>query len=803
MFKNQLKVIFRNLKKGSVFSLVNIIGLGISICAFLIIILYVNQEKSFDNFHTNKDRIFRVYYDKISADEQGRSVGLAAGAGPDLVARYPEIEKAVRFWNTKHLVNLLKVDNESYISEKLHYAENGLFELFDFELLSGDVKTALSEPNSVIITETLAEKLFDKTDVLGQFIDFQNGMSEGLMKVTAVLKDLPKNTHFDFEVLVSYETLIESSGGTAANTYNWNAFPTYLLLGKEVNSKTLEDKFPEFVKEHYAGDIAEGKEIIYGLKPLEDIHLYSNARMELGTNGDYQLVNILFIVGVFILGLSYFNYINLVSSLALKRNKEIGVRKVAGATRTHLVSQFLSEAFVFNLLGVIMGFTLFQISKPVFVRITGIYLPELGVWISGLIPVLLLILVLGTIVSGLYPAIIMSRQKLADSLKGQKDSKGKTGLLNKTLIVFQFVILCFLLIGSLVVKKQIDFMLTTDWGFEAEQSLIIKGPAAGNNISSKFGAFQDNLSQLSGVRSVAQSTAIPGKEISWINTSIRVYGAPKTENKSIHFMGISDNFVASLNLDLLAGRNFSRLIKSDTGNLLLNRTAVKIFGFSSPEDAIDQRIRVGGKPMTVVGIVEDYMQGSFKNTINPTAFMYAPWANNYFVLKVNNASKDLIQNMESVFQNSFPASPFEFFFLDEFFQRQFESERTFGRIISLFTILAVWISCLGLIGLTTHAVIQRRKELGIRKVLGATPKILVLLMSKDMLILNVVSFLISVPLTYFATNKWLANYAQSTALSPWLFLLPIVTVVALTLITTISLSLKTSLMNPSIAIKYE
>ena len=803
MLKNQLKVVLRSLAKGNIFSLVNIVGLGVSICAFLLIIEYVYVERSYDNFHKNGDRIYRVQYEKLSADDHNKSAGLAAGAGPDLKMTYPEIEHFVRLWNTRHLVNLLRVNENAHISEKLHYAENGFFNLFDFEFLYGDGAKSLLETNSIVITETLARNLFGRSDVMGEIIAFSNGMSEGPMQVTGVLKDLPNNTHFDFEALLSYETLIESSGGTAANTYNWNAFPTYLLLKEGINVEELEAKLPGFVEQHYTDLIAQGIEVNYLLRPLEDIHLHSNVRMELGVNGDHQIVKVLLAVGILILGLSYFNYINLTTSLVLKRGREIGVRKVAGATKAHLFSQFLMEAFVFNTLGLIMGFTLLQFSKPFFINLTGVSLQDNAFGELGLFPILALVLVIGTLFSGLYPAIIMSRQNLAESLKGQKGSKGKTGLLNKALVVLQFVILCFLLIGSLVVKKQIDFMLDTDWGFDAETAIVVKGPAAGNNIYKEFDAFKDDLSQLSGVNLVSQSTAVPGKEITWINTSIRLYGTPKSENKSIHFMGISENFIESLGLNVLAGRNFNRLLSSDTSNLILNKTAVKTFGFSSLEDALEQKIRVGGKPMVVVGVVDDYMQGSFKSRVNPTAYTYSPWANNYFIVKTAGASSGLIDQIEDVYRSSFPNSPFEYFYLDEFFQRQFEQERAFGKIINLFTALGIWISCLGLIGLTTFAVIQRRKELGIRKVLGATPGILMLLMSRNMLLMNLISFFISIPITYYVTRSWLMNYALATDLSVWVFLIPAFIVVALTLVTTVGLSLKTSLMNPAASLKYE
>ncbi len=770
----------------------------------MLILDFISSENSFDNFHVKGDQIYRVQYEKISADKHDKSAGLAAGGGPALKATFPEIEAFSKMWGTDHMVNLIKVNDESFESEGLFYADSSFFELFDFEFLAGNRETALDEVNSIVLTESAAERFFGRKDVLNETVYLQNGMTNVTVEITGVLKDLPINTHFDFEILVSFESLV-SATETAANSFGWNAFQTYLLLKDGVDPSTLEAKFPDFIETHYQSAISQGIQPIYKLRPLRDIYLHSNVRFEVGPTGSYQMLQILVGISLFIIILAYFNYINITTAQALERAKEVGVRKATGAGKAHLFTQFMVESLIFNLLSVAAGFTLMQITKPFFAEVIGRGFPDDPSLSSHQLLTILMILVLGTISSGFYPAWMLSRLKTAEVLRGKTNFGGRSGFLRKSLVVVQFSILCFLLIGSLTVREQIQYMLKADLGFNPNQVLVLKGPAAGgnSNLDTKLSSFMARLASTPQIIEASHSTVVPGKELSWINNDVRREGAPETEYASIHFVGISDRYLNTLDLKLLAGRNFDKEIVSDTGSILLSRSALKALGFTSPEEAIDQKVITFGE-RRVVGVVDDYMQESFKKGYNATAYLLAPWANNYFSLKISSGNaQEVIQSLEGLYQEHFTGNPFEYFFLDEFFQRQFEEDRTFAKTFNLFTILGIWISCLGLMGLTLHAVSQRSKEIGIRKVLGAKLLDVVVLVSGKLIYPILIAVVISIPITYYLAELWLQNYTFATRLGPMVFVLPIVMIVLLTLTTTSILSIRTGLKNPVDSLRYE
>ncbi|MBO3697151.1 ABC transporter permease [Roseivirga sp. E12] len=804
MIKNYFSIVLRSLKKKKVFAFINICGLAIGICAFLLILDFISFENSFDNFHQKGDRIYRVQYEKISADRHDKSAGLAAGGGPALMEAYPEVETFSKIWGTNHMVNLIKVNDEPFESEKLFYADSSFFELFDFDFLAGNRMTVLDEVNSIVITESAAERFFGRKDVLNEAVYLQNGMTNVVVKVTGILKDLPANTHFDFEVLVSFESLVNATE-TAANSFGWNAFPTYLLLKEGVDPSILEAKFPDFIETHYQNAIGQGIQPLYKLRSLEDIYLHSNVRFEVGPTGSYQVLQILTGISVFIIILAYFNYINITTAQALDRAKEVGVRKAAGANKAQLFTQFMVESFFFNFLSMAAGFTLMQVSKPLFTEVIGKEFPIGLTFSTAQFLALIIILVMGTLFSGLYPAWILSKLKTSEVLRGKTNVRGRSGFLRKSLVVVQFSILCFLLVGSLAVREQIQYMLNADLGFDPNQVLVIKGPAAGGNtnLDTKLQSFMARLESTPQVIEASHSTVVPGKEISWINNDVRREGASESESASIHFIGVSDNYLNTLDLKLLAGRNFDKEILSDTGSILLSNSALKALGFTSPEQAIDQKVMTFGE-RRVIGVVDDYMQESFKKGYNATAYLLAPWANNYFSLKISAGNaQGVTESLEKIYREHFAGNPFEYFFLDEFFQRQFEEDRTFAKTFNLFTLLGIWISCLGLIGLTLHAVSLRRKEIGIRKVLGAKLLNVVVLVSGKLIYPIVIAVVLSIPVTYYLVNQWLQNYTFATNLGPTVFILPVLAIVLLTLITTSILSIRTGLKNPVDSLRYE
>lgn len=804
MLKNYFKTAIRSLSKNKVFSFINITGLAIGLGAFLLIFQFVSFEKSFDDFHQGAEHLYRVQFERIYTDRHDKSVGLTAGAGPALLEEFPEIQAYSKIHSAGYMTNTLSIDNVQFIEKDIFYADNSFFDLFSFGLIEGDRSSALKAVNSIAISEERALSYFGKTDVIGQMISVENGWGVQNCKVTAVFKDLPANTHFDFDILVSLETLHNVSDGRSNTSFGWNAFPTYLKLSEGTNYKALEQKFKGFAQRRYSRIIDRGVKPVLLLQPLQDIYLYSNLRFEVGPLGNNRVVKILSGISIFIIVLAYFNYINLSTSKSLERAKEIGVRKVAGAKRSSLILQFLSESFLINFLGIVLGFTLMQFSLPFFEDAVGKSFGIVSVLRPQFLMIMGIMLIVGTLLSGFYPAWIMSKMNTIKILKGQKTKSSGDAVVRKGLVVLQFTILCFLLIGSLAVRSQIQYMITSDKGFDAEQMIVINGPASGNNSADLIRSFKAELMSSPDVIGVSNSTMVPGAEISWVNNNVRLSTSNEDEIVSMPFLGIDDHFVDNLSLKVIAGRNFNVEMKSDSASVMLSRAGVNTFGIKNPEDAIGLKLNDGGAEYLVVGVVENFLQKSFKTGYDPIVYRHLPEANNFMIIKSQTDNySELLVKLESTYKSIYPTDTFNYFFLDEFFAKQFEEDRIFGTVFNFFTILGVWISCLGLFGLTSFAVTQRRKEIGIRKVLGARVVSVVMLITKRFMYLVLLAAIIAIPIAYYAAGIWLSNFTFATSLQAYVFVIPVLLIVLITLITTGALSMRTASKNPVDSLRYE
>lgn len=804
MLRNYFKTAIRNLSKSKVFSFINITGLAVGLAAFLLIFQFVSFEQSFDNFHQDVDRIYRVQFERVYSDKHDKSAGLTAGAGPALKEDFPEVEAFSKIWFAGFMSNILTIGDEAFIEKKIFYADETFFKLFAFDLLEGSTEQVLTAANTMAISETKAQSFFGTTDVVGKTIQVNNGMGDELYQVSGVFKDLPANTHFEFDVLLSFKTLENASDGDAASSFGWNAFPTYLKLSPGTDFKMLEAKFPEWTQKRYAGLISIGVEPRLYLQPVESIYLESKLRFEVGPTGNKRIVQILTGVALFILVLAYFNYINLSTSKSLERTKEIGVRKVNGASRTSLIKQFLIESMVINIIGIVLGFTLMQLSVPLFEEALNRPLSDMVVVNESFIIMISVLLVAGTLLSGFYPAWILSRFKTIRVLKGQKAGSGTDGLVRKGLVVLQFAILCFLLIGSLAVRSQIDYMLSSDWGFDSDQMVVVSGPSLTSETSDKIISFKNELRTRANIREVSNTTMIPGNEIVWVNNNVRLTTSPEDQITSIPFLGIDDTYVSNMALKMVAGRSFNKDMTSDRQAVLLSRAAAEQFGFQNPEDAVDKKINDGGDEFLILGVVENFLQKSFKNGYDPIIYRYVPLANNFLCVRVNGSEYETALNeIESLYTSHFSGSTFSYFFLDEFFERQFTEDRIFGKVFNFFTLLGIWISCLGLFGLTSYAVLQRRKEIGIRKVLGASVSSVVLLISRRFVYLTLVAITVAIPIAYYATNAWLDSYSFATGLKAYVFVVPVVVLVLITLLTTGLLSMRSATRNPVDSLRYE
>lgn len=795
----------RHLNKNKVFSFINIMGLAVGIAASLIIFKYISFETSYDNFHEKADRIYRVQYEKISQDSHDKSAGLAAGAGPDLTTTYPEIEAFSKIWGTDHMSNVVEFSNQQFNMKELFYADDNFFEFFSFELLHGDRDKVLEDANALVISESEALRFFGRTDVVGETFELNNFWGNQKGEITGVFKDLPQNTHFQIEALISFKTLSKLSDGQADRTYGWNAFVTYLLLTPGTDVNALEAKFPQFTNEKYAELIARDVQPVLKLRPLKDIYLKSDVRFEVGPLGDHAAVRILALVSIMILILAYFNYINLATVKSLERAREIGVRKVNGAHRGNLIRQFLVESTVLNGLSIVLGFTLMQLSLPYLESVLNKPLPSGFVLEPSIILVLSGLLVVGSFFSGIYPALLLSKTETISALKGNATSKGSDSLVRKGLLILQFGIMALLLIGSLTVREQIDYMLNKDLGFDSEQVLVIKAPSSDDQFERLATLFKEEAIKSSNVVSAANSSIIPGLEIGWINNDVRIEGAADTEKRAIPFIGVDDKFISTLELEVIAGRTFNGVLATDHQSILLSREAVTRLGFRDLEASLSQNVILGGNRIgKVIGVVEDFHQQSMRLDYEPIIYRFAPEANGYFALRLSTADmKSELERIKAQYLEIFQNAPFDYFFLDEFYDRQFEKDMAFGKVINFFTLLAIWISGLGLIGLTSYVVLQKRKEIGIRKVLGAGVTQLMFLVSGRFLKIALLALVLFVPVSVFITRQWLQSYSFAIKPAFWIYALPAVMVILLTILTSCLLSLKSATANPVKALRNE
>lgn len=805
MLRNYLKIALRNLLKSKVFSAINIFGLAISMTVCLVIFQYVDYEKSYDNIHVNADRVFRVPMVKHEPNEAPQTFAFTYPAvGPHLKRDFPEVEDMIRI---RRSGGIMSYEDVQHVERQLFFVDSSFFKLFSFPVIKGDPHEALSKPYKGMISESTAKKYFGEEEPIGKMLEIRNSSLE----VAGVFADVPANSHMQFDILVSYITyrqLVESSGGDAENNWGWSDFYTYVLLGPNANVAAFQAKLPAFVERYKGEDMAENNyELELLLQPLRDIHLHSDLAYELEANGNARYVSILILIGIFILLIAWVNYINLSTARSIDRAREVGVRKVVGAQKGQLIRQFLLESALVNL--VAMGFALFltEMLMPSFSQLTGktitfslIHQPSF--WLA-----MLALFVFGTLMAGLYPAFVLSSHKPISVLKsGMASSSASGGWLRKGLVVLQFTASVALIAGTFAVYRQLQYMRHQDLGVNIDQTLVLNDFGfTDTTMIERIQSFKTELERYPDIVSVSSSGDVPGKEVgnSW---NLRWKNSPSKALKRSRTFAVDEKFFDQYGMELITGRQFSGDFGTDNNNLILNETALKVFGFESPEAALNEEITNSSESFTgrVVGVVKDYHQESLKFNFKPIIFYFSRTNWNYYSLKLNTDDlQGTIAKTEKEWKSRFPDVPFSYFFLDEFFNNQYQADLRFGYIFGFFTLLAIIVACLGLFGLSSFSVVRRTKEIGIRKVLGANIGQILQLLSKDYLIMVLVSSAIALPIAYYAMQKWLVNYAYSVDLGWWFFLVPLVLIVVITAITVSFQSIKVALANPVKALRYE
>ena len=810
MFRNYLKTAFRNITRHKGFSFINITGLAIGLAACILIIQYVNDELNYDSFHKDAGQLYRLQLNRVRNGVEDKSAGTAPGLGPALKENFPEVAAFARYKSMDYMNNLVEYNETRHNQSNVFFADSNFLSLFNFTTTSGNAVHALDEPNTAVITQSAATRYFGNADPVGKIITITNDYGKTPYKITALLKNLPGNTHISYNLLLSYSTLIKLDPN-AKSTLGWNAFFTYIKLKPGTATSAFESKMNRLVTGLLAKDLEEfNYSVSLQLQPVTGIHLSDIAlRHDTEIKGSRKTINILAIVALFIITIAYFNYINLATSRAANRAKEVGIRKVAGSGKWQLVKQFLFESAVLNCIAFVLAVFFVQLFAPMLEEITGKSFSFSSVFTGKTGWVVLGIFLAGSLLSGIYPAFILTSFKPVAVLKGKTIKIIKGSWLRKGLVITQFTASALLIAGTLAVYKQVSFMRHHDLGINIDQTLVIKAPAVRDGITpEKKNAFTAAVSNFTGIKNITASTEIPGNEITWVNNIFKTGPDGQKNSYSAHFLGVDDQFLPSYNIALMAGRNFNTGRPADKDAVILSETAMSSFGYTDPQDAIGRQLEgYGQRALTIIGIARDYHQTSLKTNLKPIVYTMAEFYTNYYSVKIQTADGEKLQaamsGITAQWKSFFPSSPLEHFFLDEFFNRQYQADKQFGTIFSLFSSLAIFIACLGLFGLVSYSTLQRTREIGIRKVLGASVPGILNLLSKDFIRLVLIANILAIPLIYLSINKWLENYPYRIQVSWWFFVLPAIIVLLVALLTVSFQTIKTANMNPVKSLRTE
>ncbi len=816
MLKSYFKTAWRNLQKYKLFSAINIAGLSVGITACLLILQYVSFHLSFDRFNTNASDLYRVTNDRYQNGKLIQHGTITYSAiSKAMQEDFPEV---MNYTRVEPATSILRKDDRTLGDQPGFAVENSFLSMFDYPLVAGDKTNALTEPNTLILTETLARKLFAIKDnnfqpVVGQLIKKDN---ESSYKITAVCKDRSENSHLKFSFLFSYCTLYRSLGWREAEYDFTNSdFWHYIQLKPGTDPKTLEAKLAAFSQRHFQGTKISGSEEKFSLQPVTQAHLYSDYEYEIGTTASARVVWSMAIIAALIILIAWINFVNLATAKSVERAKEVGVRKVTVATKAQLIKQFLTESLLINLIALSIAFLLISVVQQPFnalikQHLSLGYLFHYGLNGFNVITLLIALMVLGIFVSGFYPAFVLSSFMPIKVLKGKFVSSAKGIHLRKALVVFQFATTVALIIGSLVVYRQMQFVSKQNLGINLSQVLIVKAPLLtrwDSTFIDRENALQNELKQIPHVINVANSGNVPGSEMGRA-FDLSLADSKTSERFTTRRMGVSKEFIPLYGIKLLAGRNFDNTDYNPNWrkvhNVILNENVCKLLGFKTPQEAVGRQIHMQGREVDVIGVIADYHQKSLRYPLEPTVFL--PYYGTFSALSVKVNTGNIEETMAAIktkYEAFFPGNLFDYYFLDESYNRQYADDLLFGKVFGVFSGLAVLIACLGLLGLSLYTTVQRTKEIGVRKVLGASVANIVLLLSKDFIKLVLLAFVIASPVTWWVMNSWLNDFAYRTSIGAWIFAAAGLLSVLIALATISFQSIKAAIENPVKSLRSE
>lgn len=802
MFKNYFKIAVRNLTKNKAFTLINIFGLAIGLTCFMFMAAFVFNELSYDKYPAQARNIYRVILSVTGNGDLAAYPMVDVAVGEGMKNAFPEIKATTRL---APVTDFIKYNDKQFKEEKIAFADSNFLQMFCIPLIEGDTRTALVQPNSLVVSSAFAKKYFGNEDAVGKSLSV--GTVHQLYKVTGVFGEIPENSHFHFDAFLSL-----TSWHLTRQTWSNVGFYTYLLLNKNTDPKKLEKKFPELVAEHVVPEIQHDMGVslpeaeksintfVFSLQPLTDIHLYSHTKYELEPNGNIQYVYIFSALALFILLLACVNFTNLSTAKAAKRAREVGIRKVMGSMKKNLVIQFLSESVLLTLLSMLIAFGLLFLLLPYFNQLADRQIPfRFFISYQCILAMVSLMFITG-IVAGIYPAFFLASFNTIKVLKGAASKGSQRNQLRSSLVVFQFFVSIALIIATIIVYQQLYFMQNKNLGYDKEQVLFLPDARL---LGKNQAAFKQQLSQNKNVIASSISRSAPGLPFM---DGTEIY--PKNENgngKEIHanIYHVDEDYLKTLGIKIIGGRNFSRNFPTDSGAVVINQAMVRELGWNRTNPIGKTIVRSGQQQFEVIGVVADFNYASAKQEIAPLMMMLG---NNYggLVIKINTTDvKGFLSDLKKEWDSFNPEGALDYTFLDDNFAKLYASEIRAQKIFSVFAIIAIIIASLGLFGLSAFVIEQRTKEIGIRKVLGASIQNVLLLVSKDFLLLVGIAFLISVPVTWWAMHNWLQDFAYRVNIQWWVFLLAGSIAILISALTISFQAIKAAVANPVKSLRTE
>ena len=815
MLRNYFLIARRNLLKNPVFSFINVIGLSLGMATFILIFQYISFEKSVNSFHANLPNLYRILLEVSFQGETHTWESVPPALGPLAKDKFPEVKSYCRVIAgsgngvvTSEKEN--KKEPKSFREEKIVYADGNFFQVFSFGQQIGNAN-GIELPNTVAISKASAVKYFEQENPIGKVLTLNNQFGKTLYTVTSVYADFPANSDLQYDMVFSLQTLanpanLNGNSWASLESLDTQFIETYLLLNNNANYLSFESKLNEVKKKLRP----EAEEIIR-LQPMTSMHLPSSLSDYYRTSGNLKFIYILQGIAILILVIAWFNYINLSTASAMKRAKEVGIRKVNGATKAQLIRQFLGESLLMNLGAFMIALAMVNIIQKMYNELIGKNLSlsvlyENQFWLLGL-----LLLVVGSVGSGAYTSFALSSFKPSETLKGIFSKSDRGQLLRKSLVVFQFTISIILIASTLVLYRQLSYMQNEDLGVKVDQLVVLSGPEviADTTIKTRTRAFRNELNQQAFVADQSMSGSVPS---TWYNYSTggftKANPQPGDEKINYSIMYIDERFLPLYEIKILAGKNFTQEDCSKGFNandkMIVNERASKLLGFESADKAVGQLIQTdGNKKYEIAAVITDYHHQSLHRAIEPL-IIYPMNNAHYFTVKISGDHiQENMKQLEKLYKQYFPGNPFEFFFVDQNYNKQYKAEQQYGLIFTIASLLAIFIACLGLFGLASFTVEQRIKEIGIRKVLGASVFQINKLVSQDFLILVTISILIATPLSWYAMNQWLQGFPYRTEITWWIFGIAGLVAVIIALVTVSSQAIKAAVSNPVESLRSE